>query len=320
MTRRDMERLMELARKHLRGEYVDIASWLRDENTLADIEQRIRRGDYAGAVGKLDDAVKKLASEIHESYVTSGQEEAAWLDGKVPDRLVRFEALAPQVVDRARRNELELVQGFRSEQQQVARQITQRALIDGARTGINPRRIAQEFRDAIGLTPTQEQWMANYRRALERGDYAKALSYELSSGNADRSVRAAMRNEKSLTPAQIDDYVERYRQNAITYRAETIARTEALRNAHDGARDAMKQAIQRGDVDAKLLVKEWHAGPATVDSRDSHQAMDGTQVPFGQDFVFPDGTRMAGPGDPRGGAKHTANCRCTVSTSFSEAA
>jgi hypothetical protein len=32
--------------------------------------------------------------------------------------------------------------------------------------------------------------------------------------------------------------------------------------------------------------------------------------------VLADGTRMAHPGDERGGAKHVANCRCTSSTSF----
>ena len=320
MTKRDTERLLALVRKHLKGEYIDVSSWLRDENDLADIEERIRRGDYTGAVAKIDDAARKAASEIHQSYVDSGREAARWLDDRIADKLIRFDVTAPEVVARARSNELELVRGFRDERHKIARQITQRALVEGAQGGINPRRVARDFRDSIGLTPQQEQWVANYRRALESGDYDKALSYELSSGVADRSVRAALAKGKTIAPERIDAMVESYRQNAITYRAETIARTESLRNVHQGVGDLMKQAVARGDVKAEQLDAEWHAGPATKDARPEHQAMSGVRVPFGQDFVLPDGTRMSGPGDPRGGAKHNASCRCARSVAFREAA
>lgn len=316
MSERDVRRLLTLIAQRVGVSYDDVVAWMRDQNSLAAIEERILRGNYANAIIGTDAAAAKLAADVHAQYVAAGQHASDWLDGNVADRLIRFDTASPEVVARARANQLELVQGFELERYQVARQVTQRALVEGAGSGINPRRIAQDFRDSIGLTAQQEQWVANYRRALETGDYLRATGYELSSGHADRTLRRLDRDGGALTPAQVDDYVERYRQNAVTYRAETIARTEALRNAHDGADDAMQQAIGRGDIEAEQLDNEWHAGPATADARPEHQAMDGVRAPFGEDFVLPDGTRMSGPGDPRGGAEHNANCRCTKSTAF----
>lgn len=316
MSERDVRALLSLIARRVGLSYEDVVLWLREQNSVAAIEERILAGQYATAIVGLDAAAAKIAADIQSQYVYAGQQASEWLDGKVADRLIRFDTASPQVVARARSNQLELVQGFTLEQNQIARQVTQRALIESATGGINPRRVAQDFRASIGLTAQQESWVANYRRALESGEYLRATGYELSSGQADRTLRRLARDEGTLTPAQIDDYVERYRQNALTYRAETIARTEALRNAHEGADDAMRQAVQRGDVEAGQLETEWHAGPATGDARPDHQALDGTRVPFGTDFILSDGTRMSGPGDPRGGAKHNANCRCAKSVAF----
>jgi len=311
-----MRQLMKLIAERIGLSYLDVASWLESQNSLAEIEQRIIRGNYAGAVANLDAAGRRVAADIQESYFTVARAEAAWLDEKVADRLIRFDQESPEIVARARANKFELVQGFDLERNEITRQITQRAIVEGAQGGINPRRIAQDFRASIGLTAQQETWVANYRRALESGDYLRATVYELSSGQADRTLRSYADSGKTLSATQIDDFTERYRANALTYRAETIARTEGLRNANLGAQDAMTQAIERGDVDAADLVVEWHAGPATANARDQHQAMDGVRVKFGTDFVLPDGTRMSRPGDPRGGAEHNASCRCTASTTL----
>lgn len=310
MSERDMRALLKLIGDRVGLSYQDIVAWLESVNSITEIEQRILSGRLP-LVGA-QDAALRLAADVHEGYVTAGKQASGWLDTKVSS-LVRFDTAAPTVVARARANQLELVQGFQEEQWKVAQQISQRAIQESATLGTNPRRVAQDFRAAIGLTANQEQWVANYRRALEQGEYLRATGYELGSGQADRTLRSYADKEKQLTPAQIDDFVARYRDNAITYRAETIARTEALRNTHDGADDAMKQAVQRGDVRGDELLVEWHAGPATLDARESHQTMDGVTVRFGEDFVLPDDTRMSGPGDPRGGAKNNASCRCTKS-------
>lgn len=316
MSERDVRALLNLIAARIGISYEDVVQWLREQNSLAAIEERILRTGYASAITGVDQAAARIAADIHTQYIRAGHEASEWLDLKLPDRLVRFDSASPQIVARARANQLELVQGFELEQHQITRQITRRAVLESATHGVNPRRIAQDFRDSLGLTAGQEQWVANYRRALEQGEYLRATGYELSSGQADRTLRRLARDGETLTQKQIDDYVERYRQNAITYRATTIARTEALRNAHDGIDDAMRQAIVRGDLEASQLETEWHSRRAGPRARDQHRAMNNKRVPFGEDFVLPDGTRMRGPGDPRGGAKHNANCGCAKSTAF----
>jgi hypothetical protein len=319
MSKADMERLMALMQRALRGGYLDLTDWLRDQNSVSAIEERIMRGDYANAIVGTDEAAAKLAADINEAYVTSGKEASKWLDAKIDDALVHFDQSAPTVVAQARTNQLELVQGFQEERWRIAQQVTQRALVEGAEGGINPRRVAQDFRDSIGLTPTQEQHVANYRRQLETGDYTGAVSRELSDGRYDRSIRSARDNDRTLTSSQIDTYVEAYRSNCLDHRAETIARTESLRNTNAGAADAIQQSVDRGDVEAEILIKTWHAGPRTRYARESHQAMDGVTAKWGEDFAVPGRfgpVLMSQPGDPRGGAENNANCRCTCSTSF----
>lgn len=243
----------------------------------------------------------------------AGQAGAEWLDSQpaLADKLIRFDAVNQRAVFAARQNELELVQGLSAETRQTVRQV----ITDGQRSGLNPRTIARDIRQSIGLTPTQEQHVRNYRRALEQGDFGNALGRELSSGQSDRTVRRAQRDGTALTEQQIDTAVERYRQNYVQYRAETIARTESARNVHAGIDESMRQAIERGDVEAEQLVKEWiHAGRGH--SRPAHAAMDGKTVKWGELFELPTGARMRYPHDPSAGADENANCRCTYATTL----
>jgi hypothetical protein len=310
MSDRDMRRLIRLLEQKLGLSWADITEWLRGQNSLDAITARLEARDYAGAVSDVEAAAQRFAADLHAAYLESGQRSATWLDDRVPDKLIRFDQANTRAVSRARTNEYELIRGFTADQREITRNI----ITDGMARGTNPREMARDLRDSIGLTEAQEAHVRNYRRALESGDYLRATGYELSSGQADRTLRRLDAAGKALTPAQIDDFVGRYRSNYIDKRSLDIARTEALRAAHDGHDDAMMQAIQRGEIDRAQLKETWNAGPATRFAREDHQAMDGVSVVFGEDFVLPDGTRMRGPGDPRGGARHCLRCRCCKST------
>lgn len=316
MSERDMRRLLELVARHLHLGWTDINDWLRDQNAVEEIEERLRRGEFANAIVGVDDAAQHFAAIVQRGYVESGDHAAQWLDAKIDDALVRFDTNAPSIVLRARTNELEYVQGFREEQYALAQQITQRAITEGAGLGANPRAVARQFRDAIGLTTEQEQYVANYRRALETGDYANAMGRQLHDDRSNRKLIRARDKGITLDQDYVDKLTENYRQAQIDWRAENIARTEGMANTEDGVSDAIGQAVQRGDVDADQLTKTWHAGPRTRWAREDHQAMDEVTVKYGEDFVLPDGTRMSRPHDRRGGAKHNAGCRCTSSTTL----
>lgn len=87
-----------------------------------------------------------------------------------------------------------------------------------------------------------------------------------------------------------------------TTRAQLIARTETMASVNAGQAAVYKvEGVEK---------KEWLA---TIDNetRDSHAAMDGVQVPIDEPFDV-DGEQMMQPGDAAGGPGNTCNCRCTV--------
>ena len=306
-----MAALIALLETQLGLSWTDIVEWLREQNSLDVIEARlIERGISGVLLEEVETAAARYADDLHAAFTRAGERTAAVVDAQLDDALVRFEQTNYRAVARAEVNKYELVKGLSEESRTVVR----RVVADGVEAGANPRVIARDIRDSIGLTDAQQQHVANYRRALEQADYSKAMGYELRDARSDKMLRRLDRDDGRLSGEQIDRMVERYRKNYVAYRAETIARTEALRAAHEGADELFLQAINRGDLELEQLESMWNAGPRTKHARDEHQAMDEQVQPFGEPFVAPDGTTLRYPGDPNAGARHTANCRCRKST------
>ena len=67
-------------------------------------------------------------------------------------------------------------------------------IVDGAETGANPRAMARDSRDSIGLTPNQEAAVRSYRFAIDNADWSDALGRELSDGRSDRTLAARQRD------------------------------------------------------------------------------------------------------------------------------
>lgn len=314
MSEHDIRALLAKIERALGASWIDIADWLRDQNSLDAIEAKLLRGDYLGVVSEVESAARMFATETHGAFVRAGQKQAAWLDEQpqLKDKLVRFDLKNDRAIRAAQRNELELVQGLTAETREVIRNV----VVDGTITAINPREMARNIRDAIGLTPQQEKAVRSYRRALKEQDWSNALGRELSSGQGDRTIRRVARDGVGLSDRQIDDLVERYRQNALTSRAETIARTESARNVHAGLGEAFQQAVDRGDLEAGQLVVEWIHANRGPKSRPHHVDLDRTTVKWGEKFTLPSGVRMRWPHDEGAPASEVANCRCTFSTTL----
>lgn len=307
-----MKALIAKLEAQLGMSWSDIMDWLRAQNGLDEIEQRLTTGNLDVVVSDLQEAALKFAAETHDAYVAAGKATAEWLDKQLPDSLVRFDVTNHAAVARAQANQLELVSGLADEQRTSIQQV----LSDGAAAGTNPRAMARDIRDSIGLTPNQEAAVRSYRNALENGDWSNALGRELSGGHSDRTIVTARDKGAPLSQDQIDLAVERYRGNQLTWRSENIARTEASRHVHQGNDDAFAQAIANGDVEADQLEGEWVPGPKTKNARPDHRAQSllSQRPTHGETFDMPDGTRMKHPGDPAGGAANCASCRCTKST------
>lgn len=307
-----MEELLERLDKDLSSGWIDIVDWLRSQNSVDDIAYRLRWGQLDDVVRGIAEAAERFADDSHAAFNVAAQHARDWLDTHVDERLFTYNTGNPRAARWAAGNRYDTIRQVSNDQRAMIRNVQ----IEGVRTGTNPLQTARRIRDGIGLTDHQESIVNGYRSKLEDRRFQDALSARLGDGRSERSIRRAQEAGDGMTPEQIDRAVERYRENWITYRSETIARTEGLRVAHQGTDEMYRQAIENGQLNRDELIATWRAGPPTGDFREQHQAMDGQERELDQPFEAPDGTLLFYPGDPNAPIEHTANCRCTRTVRF----
>ncbi len=312
MTPEEMDALTSALQRKLGSAWADMVEWLRRNNKLKAVERAIARGDVQGALAGIEQAAAKFAADVNGAFTLAQQRAARWLDGEVTDKLIRYDAANERAVSWMRQNTLELVRGINTEQ----RSIIHAAMTDGLERGESPLTIAREIRDSIGLTAHQRKAVRSYRRSLEQGDFADALGRQMADGRYDRGILAAQREGKAIPRAQINRMVERYRQIAINTRAETIARTEAIRSAHQGSHELFSDAVANGDVGEHQLVRSWVHRNRGRNNRDFHHVMNNQRRGLNEAFISGLGNAIMFPGDPTAPAEETINCRCTVTTRF----
>lgn len=305
---------LNLAEDVIRERFEEVVAYLREQNTLSEIERMLEDGRADEALRMIDRAAAYLAEASALSFVSSGQATAAVIEGSLGSGAsVTFEIPNERAIRYLRETRLELIREFTDQQREAVRE----ALVEGSLRGLNPRDQARMVRSSIGLTHEQLRYVNNYRRALETGDAGNALSRELRDRRHDR--RIARIATDPLTRQEIDARVDAYHRRWIEFRAETIARTEALRSVHAGADEAWWQAIESGDVDPADVECEWNISGGVVArgrrkgksrTRDSHRAMSGQRQPFGTPFISGYGNLLRYPCDPNAPVSETANCRC----------
>jgi hypothetical protein len=193
-------------------------------------------------------------------------------------------------------------------------------LQDGLAKGLNPRTTAldlvgkivngQRSGGVIGLTTTQEQWAANYADELANNP-AASLARLLRDKRFDKTVAKYAKSGEAIPADLRAKMLTNYRNRALMYRAETIARTETITALHQAQDEAMNQAIQSGGLKADTVTGIWHtAKPRDKRARESHTPMDRQVAKFGQPFITGNGVAIRFPGDPDAPIEETANCRC----------
>lgn len=307
MTRKRLEELLRRESPRVRRRYLGAIARVRDKYTLAKLESALEGGTISSVLDDLERAGALFAAQTEAVTALVANEVAEQLSKKL-DVVVTYDGTNERAVAQLRANRARMVQGLREE----ARDAITDVLVEGTSQGLNPRQQAQGIRDSIGLTPKQAEWVRSYRRRLETLDRG-ALGMELRDARYDGTVDKAIKAGKPLTAKQVDKMVERYYQRALRYRAEVIARTEALRAVNAGSHEMYQQAVEDGTLDADLLVYTWHAGSAPR-TRESHIAMRGQKRAHGQPFTSGNGYSLRYPGDPDAPASEVANCRCAVST------
>lgn len=285
---------------------------LREENPVEQLAERIRIHVHPDAlISGLNESLASFAAAEHNAYIAAAQSTARQAESatRISKKLLNFDPADPDVLTWAERNRLDKVRALTFEQRSLIRAMLIRIDEDGT----NPLEAAKDILDSLGLTPAQDAIVASYRRSLQAGQFSEALQRELSSGNADRVIAAAQRASRSLTTEQINRAVDQYRANFIRLRAETIARTESQRIAHQGSDALYAQAIRRGDLVAEQLECEWLHSPTAKDKsheRKFHKVMHGQKRAYGEPFVSGLGNELMFPGDPDAPPEEVIGCRC----------
>lgn len=303
-----IDRLLALQEPAIATAFLRMVSLIKSSLTLSQIADLIEGGRFEAALSTALRSVPLLGEAYVDSFIAAARDTARVLNLGLGEVHIVFDQTNVGAVNAMNANRLRLVQGFTQQQTEA----TRTALLRAIGEGMNPRDAARLFRDSIGLTPRQVQAVMNYRNALEQLDRG-ALSRALRDRRFDRTVEAAIRDGNQLSKKKIDAMVNRYRERYIKYRAETIARTEALRSVHQGVNAMYDQAIASGDLKASDLNREWNTAKDER-VRDSHASMHGQVQSYGQPFVSGLGNLLEYPGDPNAPGEDTIQCRCAVGT------
>lgn len=283
---------------------------LRTQESRASVEKALVEGGIDAVMRMFENISPKIAAALGPVL-----DEAIQSGSNLPLEMIPAAALAADAtislfnrytVEFLERYKLNLINTISANTREAIRN----ALIADQVAGRNPRETARTFRNSIGLTPKQEQAVRNYRSYLENLD-KRALERMLRDKRSDSTILRAIQNQKPLSPEQVDRLTNRYRERYIKYRAEVIARTEALRATSVGNRAAIDALINEGQVNVDIVRRFW---VYTKDNRtrDPHRkvpSMNPNGVRLDQPYQTPLGPLMY-PRDPRGTAANTVQCRC----------
>lgn len=308
-----IDALVELVEPRFRRRFLSVVQQIRDRFTLLELERLLTAGQIGEALRFAEVSAVRLGNVFGEAVIIAGDETALFIENSllIP---VSFDRVNQRAIDAMQQNQLRLVREFSLEQ----RQSTRTAMNAGVARGANPRTIAREVRDSIGLTSRQVQIVENYRRSLETLS-RDALQRKLRDARFDPTVRRAITTSEPLAQAQIDRMVGRYRERWLSFRATTIARTESLRAVSAGNQEMFIQAVEEGQINAKDLQRQWNTA---LDERvrSSHGSMHGQLRALDEPFISGKGARLRFPSDPNAPADETIQCRCAVGTTFTDSA
>lgn len=216
---------------------------------------------------------------------------------------MRFDMVNPSTVQAVRNYGFNMIRQVTEDTRDGIRAIVANAMEFGG----HPSEQARQIRGLIGLTDSQANAVASFRRLLEDKDrtaLARALRDRRFDGTLERALGANPTAE--LTPEQIDRMVGKYSDRMLNFRATTIARSETISAARLGTQQAWLQATENGLLQRSRVRQGWMVTP---DDRlciycAAVPDLNPDGVPLGGQFVTPLGLRDGPTLHP--------NCRCVV--------
>ena len=326
--RQQLDALAEMLVPDLRSAFYAAIADITDTVIIAQLVEAIEAGDVERAfqmLGFSDAAMRPITAAIERAYeqggVLTGRTFPRYLSTPNGKAIFRFDVRNARAESWLRDKSATLV----GQITESARKNVQVALTSGMERGLNPRNVALDIvgrinpvtkkreGGSIGLSANQELWVRSAQTKLENLD-SGYFAMELRDKRFDRTVEAAIRDGKPLSRETVDKLVGRYRDAALKWRGDNIARTEAMQALNASELEATRQAVDIGAVAEENVKREWDdAGDGRV--RPSHRALNGQRVGLNEPFVSPvTKARMMHPGDTSLGAptREVAMCRCRV--------
>lgn len=297
---------------------------LADEINLGTLEQKIASFDIDGAVEEMQ--LSEMAFGPFEIALI-----AAWFAGlartyqalRATKELRKILRAVPRQDNEMSAVYTDLVQGLvrdlASEQQGAARATIlagysmQKRARDIARdlAGRYDPTVGRRVGGVIGLNNRQADLMAKIEIALRTNDKAVLRDYlklKTRDQRFDSWVRSAIEGN-SLSSKQITTILARLGDRNLYHRAKNIA-DDSIRGILARAQfEMINRQIRNSEVAANLITKVWHT-MQDVHVRFSHTTLNGTEIPFGENYITGRGISMAHPHDPSAPISERAGCRC----------
>jgi hypothetical protein len=325
--RQRLDNLINLFVPRIRAAFYAAIQNVVDNVILNQVISAIEAGDLERAfraLGVSDAALRpitaSLESVFEEGGVATGATFPRYLNTSEMRLAFHFDVRNRRAEEWLRQQSSELVTRISNETRNNVRTSLESGMIEGR----NPRNVALDIvgridpatgkrtGGVIGLTENQQFWAQSARnRLLTLND--KYFTMELRDKRFDRTVAKAISENKPLPIETVDKLIARYRDNALKFRGDTIARTEAVQSLNRSEWEATKQVVDMGAVSQSAVQREWD-DVGDRRTRWSHRQMNGQRVGLDEPFVSPSGASLMFPGDTSLGAPgaEVVNCRCRV--------
>lgn len=299
----------------IRREFLDAVKRVADRIDVDQVAELLRQGRAAQALDLVNSALvaeemAPVSATVTDAVIEAGKDAAAIVN-EVPalsgGQFV-FGITNPATIAQLRDYEFSTIKQIAASTRNQVAEVIRAGVADGQ----NPKQTAVDIKQFVGLTDRQTRAVLNFRRALSESP-GDALMRQLRDKRFDGTVNRAAANGKPLSGEQIDRMVDRYRERYLKFRAETIARTEAIRAVNFGNVTSWRQAIDAGKLPGATVIKRW---VYTADSRTRHAHR---TIPFlnPDDVGLEDKFKselgpIAYPGDPDATPANVINCRCAL--------
>lgn len=231
-------------------------------------------------------------------YVDRGQE-AKWREGFVK-QLIRSEGIIDGIVEELNRAGVD------------AAEVIHSSLIDIYRE--NRAEAAEVIAGAPEAVRMNISFSMPKRREIEilmqknESPFSKLAFENMGKNPVIRKRLQAQLAQSAVLGESQKKLIERIRKitGQSVSQARRVAQTERTRVQSQARWQVGQEAAEMG----VRVVNEWSA--RMVNTRDTHEALDGTKNPQGEPFVTIKGNKLRYPGDPSAPASEVINCHCVL--------